>query len=75
MQRRCRFEPGEVRVVLLDAQPIHNQTQHYRLVDAATGQFESGFVEVADMVVRQPWDDDLPVHVEQRGPAADRTVG
>jgi hypothetical protein len=27
------------------------------------------------MVVRQPWDDDLPVHVEQRGPAADRTVG
>lgn len=75
MQRRCQFEPGEVRVVLLDAQPIHNQTQRYRLVDAATGQFESGFVEVADMVVRQPWDDDLPVHVDQRGPAADRTVG
>jgi hypothetical protein len=75
MQRRCQFEPGEVRVVLLDAQPIQTQTQRYRLVDAATGQFESGFVEVADMVVRQPWDDDLPVHVDQRGPAADRTVG
>ncbi len=75
MQRRCQFEPGEVRVVLLDAQPIHNQTQRYRLVDAATGQFESGFVEVADMVIRQPWDDDLPVHVDQRGPDADRTVG
>ena len=27
MQERCRFEPGEVRVVLLDAQPIHKQTQ------------------------------------------------
>jgi len=66
MQRRCQFEPGEVRVVLLDAQPIHNQTQRYRLVDAATGQFESGFVEVADMVVRQPWDDDVPVHVDPR---------
>ncbi len=64
MQRRCRFEPGEVRVVLLDAQPIHRQTQRYRLVDAATGQFESGYVNVADMVVRQPWEDDLPVHVE-----------
>lgn len=75
MQRRCQFEPGEVRVVLLDAQPIHNQTQRYRLVDAATGQFESGFVEVADMVIKQPWDDDLPVHVDQRGPDADRTVG
>ena len=23
LQQRCRFEPGEVRVVLLDAQPIH----------------------------------------------------
>jgi len=75
MQRRCQFEPGEVRVVLLDAQPIHNQTQRYRLVDAATGQFESGFVEVADMVIRQPWDDDLPVHVDPREPGADRMVG
>jgi hypothetical protein len=64
MQRRCQFEPGEVRVVLLDAQPIQTQTQRYRLVDAATGEFERGWVEVADMVVRQPWDDDLPVHVE-----------
>lgn len=66
MQRRCQFEPGEVRVVLLDAQPIQTQTQRYRLVDAATGEFERGWVDVADMVVRQPWDDDLPVHVESR---------
>ena len=65
MQERCHFEPGEVRIVLLDAQPIHKQTQQYRLVDAATGEFESGFVKVADMVTRQPWDDDLPVHVDR----------
>ncbi|GFG74975.1 hypothetical protein MBOT_23400 [Mycobacterium botniense] len=63
MQERCHFEPGEVRVVLLDAQPIHRQTQEYRLVDAATGEFERGYVRVADMVTRQPWEDDLPVHV------------
>jgi hypothetical protein len=63
MQRRCRFEPGEVRVVLLDAQPIHKQTQRYRLVDAATGEFEHGYVRVADMVTRQPWADDVPVQV------------
>ncbi len=66
LQRRCHFEPGEVRIVLLDAQPIHRQTQRYRLVDAATGEFERGWVKVADMVVRQPWDDDVPVHVESR---------
>jgi hypothetical protein len=63
MQERCHFEPGEVRIVLLDAQPIHRQTQQYRLVDAATGEFESGYVNVADMVTRQPWDDNVPVHV------------
>lgn len=66
LHRRCGFEPGEVRVVLLDAQPIHRRTQRYRLVDAATGEFESGYVEVADMVVRQPWDDDVPVHPDPR---------
>lgn len=65
MQERCRFEPGEVRIVLLDAQPIHRQTQQYRLVDAATGEFETGYVRVADMVNRQPWDDELPVHVNR----------
>lgn len=62
LQKRCHFEPGEVRIVMLDAQPIQRQTQDYRLVDAATGEFERGYVEVADMVTRQPWDDDVPVH-------------
>ena len=65
MQERCHFEPGEVRVILLDAQPFHRQTQAYRLVDAATGEFERGYVNVADMVTRQPWADDLPVHVDR----------
>jgi hypothetical protein len=63
LQERCHFEPGELRVILLDAQPIHRQTQEYRLVDAATGEFERGTVKVADMVTRQPWADDVPVQV------------
>ena len=63
LQQRCHFEPGEVRIVILDAQPIHRQTQQYRLIDAATGEFESGHVNVADMVTRQPWDDTVPVQV------------
>jgi hypothetical protein len=63
MQRRCQFEPGEVRVVLIDAQPLHRQRQEYRLVDAATGEFERGYVRVADLVNRQPWDDTAPSYV------------
>ncbi|MBJ7288765.1 DUF3556 domain-containing protein [Williamsia sp.] len=64
LQERCAFDPGEVRVILLDAQPIHRRTQQYRLVDPATGEFERGSIRVADMVSAQPWADDLPVDVQ-----------
>ncbi|MEV3902243.1 DUF3556 domain-containing protein [Mycobacterium sp. NPDC050551] len=73
MQKRCHFEPGEIRVVLIDGQPIHRQRQEYRLVDAATGEFERGYVNVADLVTRQPWDDTAPVHVTWQKDGADAT--
>ncbi|MET0457358.1 MAG: DUF3556 domain-containing protein [Mycobacterium sp.] len=72
LQQRCHFAPGEVRIVMLDAQPIHKQQQEYRLVDAATGEFERGVVRVSDMVTRQPWDDTVPVRVTWS--AADATA-
>nr|WP_090344793.1 DUF3556 domain-containing protein [Mycolicibacterium malmesburyense]CRL76608.1 hypothetical protein CPGR_04042 [Mycolicibacterium malmesburyense] len=71
LQKRCHFEPGEVLVVLIDGQPIHRQRQEYRLVDAATGEFERGYINVADMVTRQPWDDTIPVHVTWQQDKAD----
>jgi hypothetical protein len=55
VQERCEFEPGELRVIVLESQPAHVQRQHYRIVDAATGLVEEGWVNVADMVDRQPW--------------------
>jgi len=69
LQKRCHFEPGEVRVVILEAQPFHKGTQAYRLVDAATGEIERGYVEVKDLVSRQPTDHDVPVHVTSVAPA------
>ena len=63
LQSRCHFEPGEVRVILLDGQPIQTPTHEYRLVDAATGEFERGTFRVADTCARQPWQDDVPVQV------------
>ncbi|MCZ4557157.1 DUF3556 domain-containing protein [Rhodococcus maanshanensis] len=65
LQSLCAFDSGELRVLVLDAQPIHKQTQAYRLLDAATGEFERGTVRVADMVNRQPWADDMPVTVSE----------
>jgi hypothetical protein len=67
VQERCRFEPGELRVVTLESQPAHLQRQRYRIHDAATGLLEEGWVNVADMVGRQPWLGDEPFPVEPLG--------
>jgi transmembrane protein DUF3556 len=67
VQERCHFEPGEVRVITLESQPAHVQRQRYRIFDAATGLLEEGWVNVADMVERQPWLDERPFPVEPVG--------
>ena len=73
LQRRCQFKDGDVRVIVMEAQPIHRQSQRYRIVDAATGVVEEGVVRIADLVNRQPWLDDdyptVPVQVTWRRPA------
>ena len=66
VQRRCNFDEGDVRVIVLEGQPIHIQRQWYRILDAKTGLIEAGYVDVKDMLTRQPWPepgDEFPVHV------------
>lgn len=66
VQERCRFAPGELRVVMIESQPAHSGLQHYRIHDAAAGLIEEGHVRVADMIERQPWLDpsgEFPVEV------------
>lgn len=55
IQKRCLFEPGQLRVVTLEAQPVGSPYQRYRIFDAAEGLLEEGRVRVSDMVERQPW--------------------
>ena len=55
VQERCHFADGELRVVTIESQPAQEQRQHYRIFDAATGLVEEGYVQVQDMVDRQPW--------------------
>lgn len=64
IEEHCNFEPGEVRVVVLESQAAHVQRQRYRIFDAATGLVEEGWVNVADMAERQPWLDERPFPVE-----------
>jgi hypothetical protein len=77
VQERCGYAEGELRVVMIESQPAHSQRQHYRIYDAATGLLEEGYVNVADMVARQPWLDQtnaFPVEIIGTG-AQPRTPG
>jgi hypothetical protein len=72
VQEQCGFAPGELRVIALEGQPAHIQRQRYRIHDAATGVLEEGWVDVAEMVKRNPWLDesyDFPVEVTRRAAA------
>src|SRR5436190_3489469 len=72
VQEKCRYEEGELRVVVLEGQPAHVQRQHYWIYDAATGLLEEGWVDVAEMVKRGPWLEesfDFPVEVVRQAAA------
>lgn len=75
VQRRCQFDDGDLRVIVLEGQPIHRKEQAYRIVDARSGLIEAGYVAVADMLSRQPWPepgDELPVRCTE-GPVGSVT--
>jgi hypothetical protein len=55
VQAQCGFEPGDLRVICLESQPIQVQAHHYRILDAATGLIEEGHVEVRGLLQQQPW--------------------
>jgi hypothetical protein len=74
VQERCHFKEGELRVITLESQPAHEQRQRYRIFDAATGLVEEGWVNVADMVSRQPWLDGAPFPTQPiAGPSGSAT--
>jgi hypothetical protein len=72
VQERCRFAPGDVRLIYLESEPTMKGRgyQHFEIWDAADGLLEQGTVAVKDMVTAQPWLDesfDFPVVVEGGG--------
>ena len=56
VQQQCDFAPGEVRVVMVESQPLFGPTMRWRIVDAATGTLEEGETEIAPARALQPWD-------------------
>jgi hypothetical protein len=55
VQAQCGFEPGELRCVFVESQPLGRGTLAYRLADAATGPLAAGELAIAELRTRQPW--------------------
>jgi hypothetical protein len=55
VQQQCGFEPGELRVVMVESQPLFGRTMQWKVVDAASGVLEEGETEIARMRGLQPW--------------------
>jgi len=55
VQAQCGFEPGEVRVVMVESQPLFGRSMRWQIVDAASGLVEQGETELAPMRGVQPW--------------------
>jgi hypothetical protein len=56
IQPQCRFEEGEVRVICVEAQPLLGSSLHWRIVDAARGLLDEGWVDLGTLAARRPWD-------------------
>lgn len=55
IQAQCHFEPGELRVIMVESQPLFGRTMAWKIVDAATGVIEEGETEVAPLRAYQAW--------------------
>ena len=67
VQAQCGWEPGELRCIFVESQPLFDPRLHWRIWDAATGMLDEGHVEVARLRQLPPWPED---HEPADAPAA-----
>ena len=60
VQAQCGFEPGELRVISVESQPIHRRDAAWWITDAATGTLDEGRMPIAQMADGQPWPEPGP---------------
>jgi len=55
IQAQCGFAAGELRVIMVESQPLGRGTLAWRIWDAKDGLMESGEAAVAELRGVQPW--------------------
>jgi hypothetical protein len=67
IQAQCGFEAGELRVVMVESQPLFGRAMAWRIADAKTGVLESGATEIAPLLACQPWPEGRQAEAFRRG--------
>jgi len=67
IQAQCHFQPGELRCLFVESQPMGQGTHSWTIADAATGVRETGKIRVKDLLELQPW----PAGAEPSPPGQD----
>ncbi|MCX6198026.1 MAG: DUF3556 domain-containing protein [Bacteroidetes bacterium] len=55
IQKRCKFESGELRCIFVESQPIHQLHMDWRIVDAKDGEIEKGRISIKELIDLQPY--------------------
>ena len=55
IQPQCQFAPGEVRVLMVESQPLFGPAMEWKIVDAADGVLERGKTVIAPLKAVQPY--------------------
>lgn len=55
VQEQCGFDDGEVRVVMVESQPMFGPTMHWQIADAQRGVIAEGETAIAPMREVTPW--------------------
>jgi Transmembrane protein of unknown function (DUF3556) len=55
IQAQCGFEEGELRVLMIESQPLFGHTMKWKIVDARSGLLEEGETDLRPMREVQPW--------------------
>ncbi len=55
IQEQCHFEDGELRVIMIESQPMLGSSMAWTIADAARGVLETGETRISTLLDRLPW--------------------